>query len=228
MTNLTRANLQGDDLRMGNVNQAERLITLARPLSIASEAYRGLLANLFYSPQVTNSLKVIVLTSPGVGEGASTTCANLGVVLAQARKNTLLLDYDPGVDAILWLFGIGSSKRSVDVLANQSNLPKIWHEPLPGLKVVPAGHILYDSSELSNSSRFSEFLVSARREFDYVLISAPPVCMAAQTAVLAAQGDGVVLVFDSQKTSKRDMLLGVRTLVRVEANLLGTVMTNVG
>ena len=35
-----------------------------------------------------------MLTSANVGEGKSTTTANLGVTLAQAGKNTLILDCD--------------------------------------------------------------------------------------------------------------------------------------
>src|SRR5215208_3577210 len=73
---------------------AGRLVTVLDPTSAAAEAYRTLRTNLLYGAFLDEPAKVIVLTSPGPGEGKSTTCANLGVVLAQAGKNTLILDCD--------------------------------------------------------------------------------------------------------------------------------------
>src|SRR5215204_1912677 len=72
---------------------AQRLVTNLDPTSPVSEAYRTLRTNLLYT-LVDEPPKVIVLTSSGPGEGKSTTCANLGVVLAQASKSVLILDCD--------------------------------------------------------------------------------------------------------------------------------------
>ncbi len=62
---------------------SRRLVTVLEPTGLASEAYRTLRTSLLYS-FVDDPPKVIELTSPGAGEGKSTTCANLGVLLAQA------------------------------------------------------------------------------------------------------------------------------------------------
>ena len=49
---------------------AARLVTIIDPSNPASEAYRTLRTNLLYS-QVDTPPKVIVMTSPGKGEGKS-------------------------------------------------------------------------------------------------------------------------------------------------------------
>ncbi len=76
-----------------NYDLTERLVSLTNPNGGAAEAYRGLRTNLLYT-MIDEPLKVVLVSSPGIAEGKSTTCANLGVVMAQAENNTLLMDCD--------------------------------------------------------------------------------------------------------------------------------------
>ena len=64
------------------------LVTVTNPGDGASEAYRTLRTHLLYT-LTDAACKAIVVTSPGPMVGKSTTCANLGVVLAYAQKKTL-------------------------------------------------------------------------------------------------------------------------------------------
>src|SRR5215212_11154896 len=89
------------------------MVTLLDPTSAASEAYRTLRTNLIYT-FVDEPPKVIVLTSPGPGEGKSTVCANLGVVLAQADKNTLIIDCDFRKPTTHKLFGLRNLHGMMD------------------------------------------------------------------------------------------------------------------
>jgi Mrp family chromosome partitioning ATPase len=68
----------------------ENLATASKPYSIASEAYRSLPTNLFYSV-VRPPPKVVLVASPGSAEGKSITFASLGIVLAHAGNETLIL-----------------------------------------------------------------------------------------------------------------------------------------
>jgi receptor protein-tyrosine kinase len=93
--------------------------------------------------------------------------------------------------------------------------------------MIPAGPIPPNPAELLGSERFAKLLEQARREFDYILIDAPPTQEVSDAAILAAQVDGVLLVFDSRKASKDSLRQSVRGLQAVGANVLGTVMNNV-
>jgi capsular exopolysaccharide synthesis family protein len=206
---------------------AGRLVTVLDPTSTAAEAYRTLRTNLLYGAFLDEPAKVIVLTSPGPGEGKSTTCANLGVVLAQAGKNTLILDCDFRKPVIHRLFGFRNVRGVVDALVGERKLQENWKEPMEGLKVVTVGPIPPNPTELLGTRRFSELLASLREEFDYVLIDAPPVGMVSDPAILATQGDGVLLVSDAQNTRKGSVRQAMRSLEAVGAPVLGTVMNNV-
>src|SRR5215218_342916 len=205
---------------------SERLITVLDPHDPASEDYRSLRTNLLYA-FVDNPPKVIVLTSHGPGEGKSTTCANLGVVLAQAGKNVLILDCDFRKPIIHRFFGLRNVVGVVDVLAGERKLQDVGAEPAKGLRVMPVGHIPPNPTELLGARRFSELLASLREELDYVLIDAPPVGLVSDAAIVATQGDGVLLVSDAQHTRKGSVRQAMRSLEAVGARVLGTVMNNV-
>ncbi len=203
-----------------------RLVTMMDPNSVVSEAYRTIRTNLLYS-LVDLPLQVVVLTSPGPQEGKSTTCANLGVTLAQAGKKTLLLDCDLRRPVLHKVFGLRNAWGLVNVLAGERKIEEVWQEPLLGLKVVTVGSVPPNPAELLGSRRFAAFLERARQEFDYVLVDAPPIGPVSDSAILASQSDGVLLVFDAQKTRKVAVRRSVRSLETVGANVLGTIMNNV-
>lgn len=205
---------------------SDELVTFHDPLDSASEAYRMLRTNLFYA-MIDESAEVIVLTSPGLGEGKSTTCANLAVTLAQAGRSVLLVDCDLRKPAQHRLFGVANSPGLVDILAGARSLQGGWQGPLDGLKLVPAGHVPPNPSEILSSRRFAEFLARVRQEFDYVLLDTPPVCAVSDPAIVAKQGDGVLLVMDFQNTSKRPLRQALDILDGVGANVIGTVTNKV-
>ena len=82
-----------------------QLVTLLDSAAVASEAYRSLRTSLLYA--VANAPPtVILITSPGLRDGKSTTCANLAVVLAQAGKETLVIDGDLHEPSLHKIFGV--------------------------------------------------------------------------------------------------------------------------
>lgn len=202
-----------------------RLVTLQEPDGLAAEAYRTLRTNLLYA-FVDTPPEVIVLTSPGPGEGKSTICANLGVVLSQADKRVLIVDCDLRKPVMHKVFGLRNMQGVVNVVVGERDLREVWEEPLPGLKVLTTGPVPPRPAELLSSERFTEFLDQARREFDYVLLDTSPIELVSDPVVLATQSDGVLLILDAQKTRKSSVRQSMRSLETVGARILGTVVNN--
>lgn len=205
---------------------SDTLITVLDPMSVGAESFRTLRTNLLYS-FVDDPPRVIAVTSPGSGEGKSTASANLSIVLAQAEKSILLVDCDLRSPRMHKVFGLHNFRGVVDVLARQCEPQEAWQEAVPGLKVLTSGPVPPNPAELLGSRRFSEFLGQMRGQFDYVVIDVPPVRLVSDPVIIAAQGDGVLLVLDAQKTRKRAVQQSVRSLKTVGARILGTVMNNV-
>jgi capsular exopolysaccharide synthesis family protein len=202
-----------------------RLVTVLDPSGAASEDYRALRTSLMYA-LVDTPPKVIVVSSPGAAEGKSTTCANLGVVLAQADKSTLVVDCNLRKPVMHKIFGLKNLRGLVNILAGEYDLREASQE-LRGLKVITAGPPPPNSAELLSSGRFAEFLGQARREFDYVLVDVPPLDLVSDPTIAATQADGVLLVLDAQSTRKGAVRRAVRNLESVGAKVLGTVINNI-
>src|SRR5919202_804546 len=100
---------------------SESLVTVLDPAGVASEAYRSLRTSLLYS-LVDTPPKVVVVTSTGPMEGKSVTCANLGVVLAQADKNTLILDCDLRRPTMHTIIGLRNFRGVVNTFAEELDL----------------------------------------------------------------------------------------------------------
>jgi signal peptidase I len=203
-----------------------RLAAILEPAGPASEAYRTLGRRLVHA-SLEKPPKVIVVTSPGRGEGQSVICANLGVVLAQAGKSTLIVDCDFRKPVIHKVFGFRNLLGVADVLDRIVWLHEVYREAFPGLKVAPAGPTPPDPAGQLWSLRLSRLLAKARAEFEYILINAPPTEVVSDLAAFASLGDGVLLVLDAQKARKDSVRQSMRNLETNGASVFGTVVNNV-
>jgi len=70
------------------------------------------------------------------------------------------------------------------------------------------------------------FLAEASQQYDLVILDVPPVLAVSETAVIASQTDGALLVVWSGRTSRKLVLVAIRQLLSRGANLLGCVLNN--
>ena len=82
------------NIKLSNPEKIERrLLTHEDPKSPISEAYRSLRTSLMYDRKEHNG-RIVLVSSPGPGEGKTTTIANLAITYANMGKKTLLVDAD--------------------------------------------------------------------------------------------------------------------------------------
>jgi capsular exopolysaccharide synthesis family protein len=200
-----------------------QLVTLLDSAAVASEAYRSLRTSLLYA--VANAPPtVILITSPGLRDGKSTTCANLAVVLAQAGKETLVIDGDLHEPSLHKIFGVPNVNGMVNVLSGEYDLSEMCTELFPGLEVLSTGPTPPNPAELLISGRLAPLIGQARQLFDYVLIDSPPTELVSDPMIIATQADAVILVLNSEETGKGSLHKAMRNLEAVGANVLGTVI----
>ena len=217
----------GRPLASANADRAT-LVMLAEPHSPAAEAYRSLAANLQFA-YTDRQLQTIGITSAAEGEGKSTTVANLAVALAQSGHRVIVIDADlrrPGQHA---LFGVPREEGLANLLLGELDrvhLP-LQETPAAGVRVLPSGPSPTNTLEALASRRFDQVLGLARAQADFVLVDTPPAGALADAAVVAPRLEGMLLVVSAGRT-RRDMARRAREqLERVNANLLGVVLTDV-
>jgi non-specific protein-tyrosine kinase len=213
---------------LGSVGRLGRSRLLGRQntRSPVAEAYRIVRTNIRFAT-AARDCRTILVTSPGHGEGKSTTAANLAIVTAQAGKRVILVDSDLRRPSVHRLFGTASSPGLGDLLRDEAAtsstalLRPTWAE---GLRLLTAGSAPPDAAELLQGPRFARVLQELRDACDLVFLDSPPLLEVADAAVLGAQVDGVVLVVEAGKTRAAAVQHSVATLDHAGASVLGSVV----
>jgi len=206
----------------------DKLITVSDPRSPISEAYRTLRTNLDFAG-LDRALKTLVVTSAGVGEGKSTTLANLAVVSAQAGRRVILVDADLRRPTLHEIFGLDNRVGLTTAMMDEAALasPPFQATSVEGLSVLTSGPLPPNPAELMGSRRMEEVIAALARQADQVLFDTPPVVAVTDAAVLATRVDGVLLVISAGKTRREVARTAVQRLRQINARLVGTVLTNV-
>lgn len=202
------------------------LVMLVEPKSPVSEAYRTLGTNVQYLAS-QSALKVIMVTSAIGGDGKSTSCANLAVVLAQAGKRVILVSADLRRPRIHHFFGMDNERGLTDVLADTTPLTEVAKDPgVRNLRLVNAGPVPPDPAALLGSRRSVELVESLRAAADFVIVDTPPVLAVADASILAPLVDGTIFVLDAQHSSRSALVQARDQLENAGARIIGALYNN--
>lgn len=124
-----------------------KIITYENPKSPTAEAYRTLRTNIQFS-SIDKTIKSIVVTSVGPGEGKSTVTVNTAVTMAQAEKKVLLIDCDLRKPKIHTFLGYTMEKglrillQETWIIRKQLKQPKLFPDwilllPVPSRRIPP-------------------------------------------------------------------------------------------
>jgi tyrosine-protein kinase len=191
--------------------------------SAASEAYRALRTSIQFMG-LDRDLKTLQITSPGQGEGKTTTLANLGAVLAKAGQRVLLVDCDLRRPRLHDYYGVSPAIGFTSVLLGDATLQSaVQHVAEDGspLYLLPSGPVPPNPSELLWSKRAAQLLTAVRDQFDICLIDSPPLLPVTDAVVIARSVDAVVVVVCAGTTTRKQLQRAVEMLVQVGAPVEG-------
>jgi hypothetical protein len=99
--------------------------------------------------------------------------------------------------------------------------------PVSGLSLLSRGVPPPNPSELLGSRRMKDILKELRQRFEFILIDSPPVIALSDAPILSVITDGVVLVFDGQRTSTASAQKAVELLDTLRVRFLGVILNAV-
>jgi polysaccharide biosynthesis transport protein len=179
---------------LDNLQETQGGIVVQRePDSFASELYRMIQTNLKFLA-VKRQPKVILMTSSVPGEGKSTVSANLAAAMAQLGRKVLLIDGDLRKPTQHELWQVNNKVGVKDVVAHQTSLAKVVTQPMKDLDLLTAGMIAPNPLALLDSAEMSALVASARREYELIIIDAPPLAITADVLTLSKLVDGIVFI----------------------------------
>ena len=228
----------------GKLRRNNGLVMFAEPHSPRAEAFRVLRTNLDFA-NIDRGAHTIMITSAVMGEGKSTTLANLAVAFAREGRRVTLVDLDLRQPSLHTFFDIPQQPGLTDVALGRVSLDEaivripLSSEPAGGgpvngnasgsyqalLEVLPAGRTPPDPGEFVASRAMTKLLDDLRRRADLVLIDTPPLLQVGDAIALSAKVDGLVLV-TRLNIVRRPMLNEVgRALETSRAAKLGFIAT---
>ncbi|HAJ64540.1 MAG TPA: lipopolysaccharide biosynthesis protein [Cyanobacteria bacterium UBA8543] len=196
------------------------------PRSPISEAYRMLQANLKFLSS-DKPLKVIVVTSSVPKEGKSTVSANLAAAMAQLGRRVLLVDADLRHPFQHHMWELTNAGGLSDVLVGQAEFKAVVTEVMDNLDVLSCGVIPPNPLALLDSKRMASLIESFSQTYDFVIIDAPPLVLAADALTLAKMTDGVLLVSRPGVVDSTSAAAAKESLERSGQNVLGLVVNGV-
>jgi len=207
------------------------LMRIASPGSPAISSYEEAIRTLRHSillPDLDRVMKSMLVTSATPGEGKSTAIIHLAIAHAEQGKRTLIIDADMRRPSIHKKLGISGTLGLSNVLLGEFRWREmiIKMEQWPNLEVIPSGMVSRRASDLVGSMML-DILHEASREYDLILVDAPPLLGFAEAMQVAKAVDGVVVMARAGQTSKRAVATVLATLKRLRANVVGLVLNEV-
>jgi capsular exopolysaccharide synthesis family protein len=201
------------------------LIVRTDPTSPRAEAFRALRTNLHFLG-VGSSAHSLVVTSPDEGMGKTTTSANLALALCDADFTVCLVEGDVRRPKVAACFGIPGTVGLTDVIHGDVQLSEALqpagHERL---RVLPAGTMPPNPSELLGSREMTALLRELEGQFDVVLIDAAPLLPVTDAAVLGASASASLVVVAAGRTKRGQLEGALRALEGAGAKTYGVVLT---
>src|SRR5437764_4371915 len=182
---------------------APTLVAALAPHAVAAEQYRALRTRVVHADN-GSPVHMLLVTSPGRGEGKSVTAANLALTMAQEYQQRIcIVDANLRHPQLHRLFDIAEAPGLADVLLGRAALEDALvaiddHH----ITVLPAGDPAAHPAELLGTVTMRRLLDSLRSQFDRLILDAPAAAPLADIGILTPLVDSVMLVVRAGVTSK--------------------------
>jgi receptor protein-tyrosine kinase len=198
--------------------RTNELVMVSEPGRPAAEAFRKLRTNLEFA-NLDRDHRTIMISSSVEQEGKSTTVGNLGVALARGGRRVAIVDLDLRRPLMHRFFRVGAVPGVTDVVSGRASLGDAIREiPIgdqrsqsllarhaasgngsapakgPTLSLLPAGSARFDPGEFILDEGLYAVLGEMRKDWDIVLIDAPPMSVVGDALSLSAGVDAIIVV----------------------------------
>jgi succinoglycan biosynthesis transport protein ExoP len=196
-----------------------------KPLSPFAEAMRTLRAALWLG---SDPPKVVLVTAARPGEGKTTTALSLARSAAMNGERVLLIDCDIRQPAIGRLLRTEGAPGITDLLLGQAGYEQILRrDHLTALDWIPAGAAEIHSLGLFMSEAMAGLLERVRRDYDLVVLDAPPALAMADARVVARLADATLLCVRWRDTPRSVVRNSLALLEDAKARIVGAALTQV-
>jgi capsular exopolysaccharide synthesis family protein len=199
------------------------LVAAHAPDTATASQYRSICTRILHADQAT-PVKVIMVTSPGTGEGKSVTAANLALTMAREyQRPTCLIDANLRHPKLQEMFGLPDGPGLIDVLAGRATIDQALTIVEPsGVAVLTAGKGPEHPAELLGTPMMRRTIDGLRAQFDRIVVDSPAALPMVDFGMMESLADRLVLVVRSGVTAKASIQDAMSTID--STRLLGVVL----
>lgn len=191
--------------------EGEQVVITRESRTPIAEQFRALRTNLDFFNSKLGS-RTILFTSSMSGEGKSFVAVNLAVTMALSGKKVVLVEFDlrkPTASAKL----SKSSKFGYTnyILQPELSVQEVIQDSgvMDNLKLVSSGPIPPNPAEIILNDRTQVFFDTLKKEFDYIIVDAPPIGVVTDAQLLARYTDTTLYVIRHGFTYKKQLEIPV-------------------
>jgi capsular exopolysaccharide synthesis family protein len=169
---------------------------------------------------------VVVFAAIDKGSGCSQICASVAETLVNnVRGSICLVEANFRSPALPQMYGTTNHYGLTESLLREGPI-RSFAKPLgnENLWLLSCGSLAVDSPNLLNSERIKARFQELRKEFDYILIDAPPMSRYADAMALGKLADGFVLVLEANSTRREAAMRATENLNQAQIRVLGAVL----
>lgn len=195
------------------------------PKSYVSEAYFTIRSNLAFTTD-HGLPRSFIVTSTRAEEGKSTTSYALARIIARTGKTVLLVDGDMRSPDVHHVTGVENVVGFSNALAGDDDVRGLVRPTrIKGLSVLTSGPRPPSAAELLSSDRVRSIVLELQRDFDHVVIDAPPILGLSDAPLLSRAVEGVVVVIQAEGVAVRGIRAALDRLRMGGASIFGAVLT---
>jgi polysaccharide biosynthesis transport protein len=203
------------------------------------EAIRSLALGIGFTTDQKESVdgKAVAFTSGLPKEGKSTISFNSAVHLAELGYRVLIVDGDLYKSSVRNFCSKSPIFQGVDCFAREGLTDVIsgthrWQDLVkraPGIKLdaLFSGPRVVNSIALLNSPRLERLMDEWRKEYDYIVLDAPPILGVSDTRLLTTLADGLVFVVGLDVAQRQSVNRAITLLSSLETPILGMAVNQV-
>jgi polysaccharide biosynthesis transport protein len=170
-------------------------------------------------------VRTIVVTAVNAGAGTTSIVENLGSTLAKLGRKTLTIDASGTTAPVAYVtIGFNRAAQKAEAGANAQRPATMTHLDLQPAAVVAQP---FTPSLTPLTSFMDQAFKDLTSEYDLVLIDATPLMISAETEYLARFADVTIVVAESGKTKKAELVRATKLLERLNVRGVGAIVNKV-
>jgi len=195
------------------------------PARLADEETTKLVQRLFILPNL-NAPKAVVFSSVQ-GDQSDGIYLRAGAALATQRTGSVcIVDANLGAPSLHRMLHIPLMPGLLESVHDSGPITDFVVKLADNMWVLPAGSSKSKTQHALISVWLRIRLAELRKQFDYILINAPPMHSGTDAALLGQMADGVILIVEANSTRRENARIAKEALENADVRVLGAILNN--